>query len=178
MAGPNLDESDLQNEPLDIEFVASALLEPGSPVRGLVDPSRIALAGHSDGGEAALDASWQNGAPGTVTFQALLAMSVRPLETTLAPRNPPLLVTQGDQDAIDSPSLGEQAFADAAPPKYLTIIHGGGHLDPLTGASPWLPGLEQESVAFWRYYLSDQGSPAAIVEAGTAPGLSTTSQEP
>ena len=48
------DEADLVNQPRDMSFVISALTGRRSPLAGLVDPERIAVAGHSDGGETAL----------------------------------------------------------------------------------------------------------------------------
>ena len=52
------DESDLINQPADMSFVISKLLSassrPGGQLQGLIDPQRIAVSGHSDGGETAL----------------------------------------------------------------------------------------------------------------------------
>ena len=58
MAGGNLDEADIGNQPADVRFVITELLgasqSAGTAVSGLVDPSRIAVVGHSDGAETAL----------------------------------------------------------------------------------------------------------------------------
>src|SRR5947209_8450254 len=52
------DESDLINQPGDVRFLISGLerasADARSPLHGLVDPAKIAVAGHSDGGETAL----------------------------------------------------------------------------------------------------------------------------
>ena len=52
------DESDIVNQPRDMSFVISRLLESGGaapgPLAGLIEPNRIAVAGQSDGGETAL----------------------------------------------------------------------------------------------------------------------------
>ena len=52
------DESDLPNQPGDMSFVVSRLTGPASPLRGLIDPTRIAFAGQSDGAETALSAAY------------------------------------------------------------------------------------------------------------------------
>jgi predicted dienelactone hydrolase len=56
VAGANLDENDINNQPADLRFVADAVTGTGSPVATRVDPARVALAGHSDGAESALAA--------------------------------------------------------------------------------------------------------------------------
>ena len=51
-------EADVVNQPGDVSFVISSLLalqaDPRSPLHGLIDARRIAVAGHSDGAETAL----------------------------------------------------------------------------------------------------------------------------
>ncbi|MBV8162299.1 MAG: hypothetical protein JO265_15375, partial [Acidimicrobiia bacterium] len=54
VAGAALDENDIQNQPADVRFVITSLLGPASPLAGRIDPSRLAVAGHSDGAETAL----------------------------------------------------------------------------------------------------------------------------
>jgi predicted dienelactone hydrolase len=54
--GPS--ERDLVNQPADLGFVVSRLTATTGPLRGLVDRSRIALAGQSDGAETALAAAY------------------------------------------------------------------------------------------------------------------------
>ena len=72
-------EDDLVNEPADLAFVTSAILQasatesPGCPlVSGLVDPSEIALAGHSDGAGAVGMLAYDHGNdPQGVNYAAL-----------------------------------------------------------------------------------------------------------
>ncbi len=174
VAGTDLDEHDLQNQPEDVDFVTRALVAPGSPVRSRIDPSKVALAGHSDGGETVLVASFRNGAPGTPRFRAVIAMSVRPLDAVLPAANPPILMTQGDEDTIDPPANGYRAYADAAAPKYLAVIHGGGHLEPVELGSPWFHGVAAVTTAFLNCYLSGRGSPSLVLAAGNQGSIWTT----
>ena len=70
------DESDLINQPADMSYVISALLSAtnarSGPLRGLIDPARIAVTGQSDGGDTApfiAQIIAANGVkPGTVIF--------------------------------------------------------------------------------------------------------------
>jgi Chlorophyllase enzyme len=173
VAGPNLDEGDIQNQPADVEFVTAALIAPGSPVAAEIDPQEIALAGHSDGAETVLAATFGPSPPGDPPVRAVIAMLVRPLLTSDTAANPPILVTQGDADTIDDPSLGYDAYDLAASPKYLAVLQGGGHLDPLEAGSAWFGSIVAVTSAFLRCYL--EGAPAgAILQAGD-PGLVTVS---
>jgi hypothetical protein len=162
VAGANLDENDLVNEPADVRFVTQALISPAGPLAGRIDAGRVAVAGHSDGAEAALAASIAGVAAGEPPYRAVIAMSVQPLTGVSRTANPPILVTQGDVDTINPPSYGYQTWADAASPRYLVILHGGGHLPPLQAGSAWLPGIESTSEAFLDCFLSGKVPPAAI----------------
>ena len=169
VAGANLDENDINSQPADVRFVTDALVAPGSPLAASIDPSRVAVAGHSDGAETALAASVAPAPTGEPAYRAVIAMSVSPLDGTAPTANPPILVTQGDADTINPPALGYQTWDQAASPKYLDVLHGAGHLPPLEAGSPWLGQVEAVSKAFLNYYVAGDGSEAAIVAAGASP---------
>ena len=169
LAGANLDENDIDNQPADVRFVTDALVSPGQPVAAKIDSSRVAVAGHSDGAETALAASVAPAPAGEPAYRAVIAMSVSPLDGAAPTANPPMLVTQGDADTINPPALGFQTWDQAASPKYLDVLHGGNHLPPLEAGSAWLPGLEALSEAFLDYYVAGDGAETAIVQAGVSP---------
>ncbi len=173
VAGRYLDESDIVHQPADVRFVIDSLVGRGSPLAGRIDPDRVGVAGHSDGGETALVASLDQTPPGKPAIRGVIAMSVQPLLGVTATTNPPLLVTQGDADTINRPSRGRRTWAEAATPKYLAILHGGGHLGPLEEGSRWLPAVEATTEAFLRVYVAGHGRPASIVAAGSDPPLVT-----
>jgi acetyl esterase/lipase len=174
IAGANLDENDLDQEPADVRFVIDALVTPGAPLAARIDASRVGVAGHSDGGETALVVSLLPAPAGQPSIRAVIAMSVRPLPGLSATTNPPILITQGDADTINPLKYGEQTWAEAARPKYLAILHGAGHLPPLEIGSPWLPAIEATTDAFLRTYLAGEAPPASIVVAGSDPPLLST----
>jgi predicted dienelactone hydrolase len=79
VAGPNLDESDIDNQPADVRFVTDYLVSPRSPVAGRLDPSQVAIAGHSDGAETALGAGTTPGPRGAPVYRAIIAFGVQPV---------------------------------------------------------------------------------------------------
>jgi hypothetical protein len=165
VAGSNLDENDITNQPTDLRFVTDSLVAPTSPVAAQIDSARVAVAGHSDGAESALATSVTPAPAGEPGYRAVIAMSVQPLPGSGAMANPPILVTQGDADTINPPASGQQTWQQAAPPKYFLDIHGGGHLPPLQGGSVWLPGIEAATEAFLDAYAAGDGDASGVATA-------------
>jgi len=173
VAGPNLDENDIVNQSADLRFVTDALVAPASPVAAQIDSLRVAVAGHSDGAENALEASIEPPPPGQPAYRAVIVMSGQPLIGIATTPNPPILVIQGDADPINPPSRGYQAWQNAASPKDLEVLHGAGHLPPLEAGSQWLPVVERVTIAFLDAYLARDASPSVIAQAGNDPPLGT-----
>jgi fermentation-respiration switch protein FrsA (DUF1100 family) len=168
VAGANLDENDLDNQPADVRFVTDQLVAPGGPLAARIDPTRVAVAGHSDGSETALAASLAFAPEGEPVFKAVIAMSCQPV-TAGRSANPPILVTQGDADTINPPSNGYATYAQASSPKYLEVLHGAEHLPPEEVGTAWYPALSGVTTAFLNYYVGGDGSLQALVAAGTQP---------
>jgi pimeloyl-ACP methyl ester carboxylesterase len=161
VAGANLDEADIENQPADVRFVTDALVSPTSPVASHVDPGRVAVAGHSDGAETALAASEAAPPAGEPAYRAVIAMSVQPEAAGVIP-NPPILVTQGDVDTINPLSYGTGVWQTAASPKYFLLLRGAGHLPPVEAGSAWLPGVEAVTEAFLDAYVAGDRPASAI----------------
>jgi dienelactone hydrolase len=163
--GPDANEADLPNEPADLSFVISSLI--GAPY---VDATRIAVAGHSDGGEAALATGFQAGMADP-RVRAVIALSVQPLTGSVIerPGGLPILFAQGDEDTVNPYSRGVAAYAQAVPPKFLLILHGAGHLPPFNGQSPWAAVVDRVTIDFLDQYLA--GIPAPLAADGTVPGV-------
>jgi pimeloyl-ACP methyl ester carboxylesterase len=164
IAGADLDESDIDNQPADVRFVTDYLVGPACPVANRIDATRVALAGHSDGAETALAAAVDPAPAGEPRYRALIAMAVQPVPGATG-RNPPMLVTQGDADTINPPSYGYQTWALAASPKYLLVIAGGGHLSPLEAGRADLSGIEVATEAFLDVYVAADAPQSAIPSA-------------
>ncbi|MGH9102418.1 MAG: alpha/beta hydrolase family protein [Acidimicrobiales bacterium] len=173
VAGANLDEGDLANQPADIRFVTDALVAQGSPVARRIDRARVAVTGHSDGAETALVDSIRPAPPGEPAYRAVIAISAQPLTGPASIPNPPMLVIQGSADTINPPAHGYRLWEEAAPPKYFEVLYGAGHLPPLEAGSSWLPVVEAVTGAFLDAYVAGDAKPAGLALAGDAPPLAS-----
>lgn len=177
------DESDLTNQPADMRFVISQLLAAssaaGGPLAGLIDPSRVAVGGHSDGGDTALalayDRDWRD-----PRVKAAVILSGAQLPGLAGfdyrPGEPPLLATQGTADTVNRPSETEAFFAAAQRPKYLLRLTGAEHLPPYSHQQPQLAIVERVTLAFLDGYLKGNAAALGRLSAlGNVAGRSTLS---
>jgi len=177
------DEYDLVNEPADISFVISRLLEldadPASPLHGLVDPTRVAVAGQSDGAEAALGVAYDSRfRDSRIRAAVILSGSLfggRPKR--FGRGSAPLLAVQGTADRINRPRATTIYFGLASRPKFLLALLGGAHLAPYTTNGRELGVVESVSIAFLDHYLGG-GSLSQLLRAGDAPGIARLTADP
>jgi dienelactone hydrolase len=172
------DESDLSNQPGDMRFVISRMLaaaRAGSgPLAGLIDPTRIAVTGQSDGGDTALavayDPAFRDPRVGAAVILSGAEMpGVGPIRFPAG--SPPLLATQGTADTVNLPSLTSAFFAAAPRPKYLLSLLGAEHLPPYSAQGPQLSIVERVTVAFLDAYLKHRSTALRrIPSLGTVPG--------
>jgi hypothetical protein len=180
------DESDLVNEPGDISFVISRLLAASGagagPLAGLIDTSRVAVAGHSDGAEAALAVAYSRRVRDP-RVRAAIIMSGAEMSGIggyrFARGGPALLAMQGTADTSNEPRFTYSYFRLASPPKLLLRLLGAGHLPPYTRQQPQLAIVERVSTAFLGRYLA--GSPVTLARLnalGDVPGTAQLSADP
>jgi len=178
--GPN--ESDLINQPQDMSFVISRLLalngRPKDVLGGKIDPSRIAVAGHSDGAETALAVAYDHRfRDPRIRAAIVLSGSALPGMGLFPEDGPPLLAMQGTADTTNAPATTAAYFGLAQRPKFLLWLLGASHLPPYTDQQPQLGIVERATTAFLDHYL--KGRPlAALLEAGQRPGLARLTADP
>jgi predicted dienelactone hydrolase len=179
-AGGPLNENDLVNEPADTSFVITELLEQSdngsAPIRGLLDPGRIAAAGHSDGAVAVLGAAFglRDQRIGPVIA---IAGATGPGFPRQDPRHP-LLVVQGTSDTTNPPSSSQAVFDQAGSPRFFLTLIGGTHESPVVDDTPWRPVIETVTVDFLQRYLVGPAGGSTLIADGTRPGLTAVAADP
>jgi dienelactone hydrolase len=177
-ANPN--ESDLINQPLDVATVIGQLeglsRQAQSPLAGLIDDSRVAVAGHSDGGDtvaamAAMSCCRYRGLRAVV----VLAGAEWPAFTGnwFGAPTPPMLFVQGAADTINPPAASLQLYqADSTGIRYYLNLYGAQHLVPYEGDQPPEPIVAQVTIDFLDQYLASSGDEtSAMASAGNVSGV-------
>jgi dienelactone hydrolase len=182
--GPN--ESDLVNQPADMSFVITRMLDasagPAGPFSRLLDARHLAVSGQSDGGDTALTAAY-NSHFHDPRIRAAVILSGQEIPGVAgydypAP-SPPMLATQGLADTINLPSTTFAFFDPAPPPKYLLTLPGAPHLPPYTAEQPQLTIVERVTVAFLdRYLKGDLGAVARMRSLADRPGIAALKAVP
>jgi hypothetical protein len=128
-------ESDLVNEPCDMEFVAASL--EGNPPAGLrvaLHDAPLIVAGHSDGATAAASAAYSSSCS-SIPIRGTVALSVNDVPMTGAYRfgtPPALLAITGSADEVNPVSHTVALYEHAPKPAWLVTIAGGSHLGTFT----------------------------------------------
>jgi fermentation-respiration switch protein FrsA (DUF1100 family) len=177
--GPN--ESDLTNQPADMSFVISQLLAASAAssglFAGLIDPTRIAATGQSDGGDTALALTYNPSFRGPRISAAIILSGAEMPGVggfTFTPGSPPLLATQGTADTVNPPYLTSTFFEAAQRPKFLLTLPGAEHLPPYSSQQPQLTIVKRVTTAFLDSYLKHE--PVAqrrLLTSGSVPGTAT-----
>jgi dienelactone hydrolase len=176
------DESDLVNQPRDMSVVITRLLDLNSRANGAlggrIDPSRIAVAGHSDGAETALAVAYDHRyRDRRIRAAIVLSGAALPGMGPFPQRGPPLLAVQGTADTTNAPANTSAYFGLAQRPKFLLWLLGASHLPPYTEQQPQLGIVEHATTAFLDHYL--KGRPlGALGEAARRPGLTRLTADP
>jgi alpha-beta hydrolase superfamily lysophospholipase len=175
-APEGLNESDIVNHPADLRFVIAALRGPhpggAKPLAGVVDRSRVAIAGQSDGGDVSLavaaDSCCRDGA-----VSAAVILSGAEFEgfggAYYAAGSVPLLVVQGTADTINPPGCSVELYDQAPRPKYYLDLLGAQHLQPYVDPGGDRALVARTVVDFLRRYLERRpGAGRALLRDGNA----------
>jgi predicted dienelactone hydrolase len=167
--GPN--EEDIVNQPRDMSFVISRLLaasaSPANPLHGLVNASRIAVAGQSDGAETAFATTYERPwRDRRVRAAVILSGAELGQHVGLVSRTAPLLAVQGTADRINPQVYTFDLFRAVHRPKFLLLLWRAGHLRPYTMPGPRLAAVEGVSIAFLNHFL--RGKPRRAIARAAA----------
>lgn len=174
-------EADILNQPGDIAASINLLMKENvtksSPLFQLINGGKIALAGQSDGGDAAL-ASGYNTCCAISNVSAVISLSGAELSSYpgkyFTGGGPPLLISQGTDDSINLPADSQAAFNAAPSPKYYLNLLGADHLEAYQGSNPYSNVVEHVTAQFLNEYLKGTpGSLANMNSDGNVPGIAT-----
>ena len=156
---------DVLNQPVDATYVITQLL---TRFRDLVDPRRIAAAGHSAGGITTLGMFTANRDDRLTAGVVLAGRQIVPSPFT-GPAAP-LLFVHGTADATVHYADGRAAFDALTWPKAFLTVTDGGHV--ATGAE--ISVVAQTSTDFWRWSLyGDRAAKSRIGEDANRGRLAT-----
>ncbi len=180
------DEADLINQPADMRFVTSRLLAASGagsgPFSGLIDPTRVAATGQSDGGDTALAIAYDRYFHDPrVSAAVILSGAEIPGAGgfTFPQGGPPLLATQGTADTVNPPTATDELFGAAPRPKYLLTLIGAEHLPPYSDQEPQLGIVEHVTIAFLDGYLKHRlQALKRLVSLGSVPGVASVLADP
>jgi predicted dienelactone hydrolase len=163
-----LDESDIVNQPGDVRFVITQVLRSSRSglgrLAGLIDPTRLAVAGHSDGSETAiLVAASSCCRDPRVRALIVMAGALLPPGSYFDRPVVPTMVMQGTADTISQPANARNVYRLARAPKYLLSLQGADHLSPFTGTDPYERVVRAVSIAFLDRYLNEATRPITLV---------------
>ncbi len=171
------DESDVVNQPADIRFVIDQLLaantKPG-PLAELIDPNKVGVAGHSDGGITAAAVAYNTCCRDPRISAAVVMAGAEmgvPGGSYFPPGSAPMLAIQGDADHSNYPQNSRQLYDDdGAGPKYLLDLPGASHEGPFMQSDPAADLVQRATVDFFGRYLKT-GTVSQLVHDASVPGL-------
>jgi pimeloyl-ACP methyl ester carboxylesterase len=168
---PGTPVSDFPDQARDLSFVITSLLD-SRPLP--VDPNRVAVAGHSDGGSdvalLALDPAY---ADHRIRAYLSLSSQVPPgVDGPWDARTPgTLLVAVGTADQYGLAPQATQVYELASMTKVLLTVAGGDHLGPFVGSSAQSQSVRAGTVRFLQLALGPGTATPADLSTALVPSL-------
>jgi predicted dienelactone hydrolase len=173
------DEADMVNQPADMSHVIGRMLaagrRPTGRMSGLINGAKVAVAGHSDGGDtvAAMVANTCCRDRRVSAAIVLAGAEWPPMPGRyFATRTAPMLFVQGTADAWNPQSASLQLYqSDTHGRRFYLALPGAGHLTPYEGGRAPEPIVVRVTVDFLDRYLAGQpGALGAMRQAAHALG--------
>ena len=168
-------EDDMFRQPGDITVVITTLTRlaarPAGAWSAVVDPARVAIAGHSDGAESVAAMVLYPG-DRDPRVSAAVVLSGRAFPPPVPSGAPvPTLVEHGLADTTDPASRGRALFEQLSEPKaYLTEV-AGSHTSAAVGSAPADRQVRASIVAFLDTVLKRRRAALAVLDrSGSTPG--------
>ena len=181
-----VNEQDIVNHPADLRFVIASLLAAGRDrhgvLRALVNPARVAVVGHSDGGDVSLAVADNSCCHDSVVRAAVILSGAEFAGFGghyFGADHVPLLVVQGSADTINVPGCSAQIFDGAPRPRYYVDLQGDEHEPPYLDPGPAQAGVARGVIAFLGAYLDHRPAHLqSLVRRGTVAAGETISAAP
>jgi len=169
-----IDARDVTNQPTDASFVLDSVLAlamtTGDPFDGVLDPDRIAAAGHSEG--AITTVGLFDGCCRDPRLKAgiVLAGDSIGFNDLFAGAATPILFVHGDADRLVPYRLGQATYARDPWPRAFLTLPGDGHIDPyLSPIAASFALVQHSTIGLLDGVL--KGDAAALADLRATPGL-------
>jgi predicted dienelactone hydrolase len=169
--------SDLVQQPGDVSFVISSLLDvttrPG-PLFSMIDGNAIGVAGQSDGGVTAAAAAFNTSCldPRIRAAAILTGGSFGFTGVWFPPGTPPALYVHATADQVNPYAASVSMFTRTQSAKYLVTVTGGSHFEVYVD-DPWEDEVVATTVAFYDLHLKGMATAAdRLTAVGTSGDLS------
>jgi predicted dienelactone hydrolase len=174
--------NDIVHHPADLSFVITFLLNDRA-LSGLIDSNKIAVIGHSDGGDVSL-AAVANTCCRDARVKAAIVLSGAELSwfkgSYFTSAAVPILVVQGTNDASLNPvACSVELYNQAPQPKYYLSMIGQSHVSAYVPPGPALGVVTRVTIDFLNGYLRNSASSlVAMKTTGSVPGLASLTSKP
>jgi dienelactone hydrolase len=179
------DAADYVNQPADMSYVATSVLQasarPRGLLAGLVDPKRIGAAGHSLGGITTLGLV-ANTCCHDARVNAAIVFSG---DSESYPRGrfdyaqaPPILFVHGTADSVVPYESSVDAFNLAKGPKALVSVVAGGHDSTVGTSGKWFAGIVRVTTDFFDAYVKGDHAASSRIKDDALAGLTRVVFDP